>query len=97
MQGGFAPVQRTICVLPEARSKDFCKENPVSGRAPSQASGGRTGHGSSHKTLFSVTFDEISRLVEALAPPVNFKVKVVHPQTQTLMKGEILSSVSEMG
>lgn len=86
-----------LCVLPEARSKDFCKENPVSGRASSQASGGREGHGSAHKILFSVAFDEASRLVEALAPPVKFKVKVVHPQTQTLMKGEILSSVTEMG
>lgn len=44
-----------------------------------------------------MTFNKASRLVEALAPPVSFKVKVVHIQTQTLMKGEILSVSQRWG
>lgn len=59
---------------------------------------------SSHRILFSVTTKSTSplgpttfRLVEALAPPINFKVDVVcPPQTQIRMNGQTLSNVSEM-
>lgn len=93
MQGVFAPVQRTIRVSflkPGTRTSVRKIQAQVGHQARPQVEGqAMTAPIKSYSLRQDtcVTFNKASRLVEALAPPV----KVVHLQTQTLMKGEILS------